>query len=96
MTTATTTDATTTYLTLVELAERWRLSPATIATWRNRAADNLPRATKIGRRLLFRLDHVEAREQAAVEPDIPAVVPHTVSVPRPARGRPRKRAGGAS
>jgi DNA-binding transcriptional MerR regulator len=51
-----------TFLTTLELAERWRVSPRTIEDWRRRR--HPPHPVRIGRRVLYRLTDVEALERA--------------------------------
>lgn len=54
-----------TFLTTLELAERWRVSPRTIEDWRRRQRP--PHPVRIGRRVLYRLTDVEALEGAELE-----------------------------
>ena len=54
-----------TFLTTLELADRWRVSPRTIEDWRRRQRP--PHAVRIGRRVLYRLTDVEALEGAELE-----------------------------
>ncbi|WP_209426747.1 helix-turn-helix domain-containing protein [Pararhodobacter sp. SW119] len=51
-----------TFLTSLELADRWRVSPRTIEDWRRRRRP--PHPVRIGRRVLYRLADVEALERA--------------------------------
>jgi hypothetical protein len=51
-----------TFLTSLELADRWRVSPRTIEEWRRRQCP--PHPLRIGRRVLYRLTDVEALERA--------------------------------
>ena len=51
-----------TFLTTLELAERWRVSPRTIEDWRRRRRP--PHPVRIGRRVLYRLTDVEGLERA--------------------------------
>ena len=51
-----------TYLTQVELALRWRISPRTLERWRW-AGEGLP-FTKVGGRVLYSLSDIEAYEAA--------------------------------
>jgi hypothetical protein len=51
-----------TFLTTLELAERWRVSPRTIEEWRRRQRP--PHPVRIGRRVLYRLTEIEALEGA--------------------------------
>jgi hypothetical protein len=48
------------HLTQVELAQRWRISPRTLERWR--WLDQGPRYLKIGGRVVYRLEDVEAFE----------------------------------
>ena len=50
------------YLTQVELAARWRISPRTLERWRW-AGEGLP-FTKVGGRVLYSLSDIEAYEAA--------------------------------
>ena len=54
-----------TFLTTLELADRWRVSPRTIEEWRRR--ERPPHPIRIGRRVLYRLTDVEALEGAELE-----------------------------
>lgn len=49
-----------TFLTTLELADRWRVSPRTIEHWR--AIGRAPQAVRLGRRVLYRLTDIEALE----------------------------------
>ncbi len=51
---------TVTHLHQVELARRWKLSPRTLERWRWLGQG--PRYLKIGGRVVYRLDDVEAHE----------------------------------
>ena len=53
-----------THLHQVELARRWKLSPRTLERWRWLGQG--PRHLKIGGRVVYRLDDVEAFEAASV------------------------------
>jgi len=44
----------------VELSRRWRLSPRTLERWRYRGTG--PRYLKVGGRIVYRLDDIEAFE----------------------------------
>ena len=44
----------------VELSRRWRLSPRTLERWRYRGTG--PRYLKVGGRVVYRLDDIEAFE----------------------------------
>jgi hypothetical protein len=47
-----------------DLAVRWKVSKRTLQRWRNES--RLPKAFKVGRKILYRLDAVEAFESAQV------------------------------
>lgn len=49
------------FLTTEQLAERWHMTPAAVAKARHRGVG--PVATKIGKRLLYRMSDVVAFEQ---------------------------------
>lgn len=53
-----------THLHQVELARRWKLSPRTLERWRWLGQG--PRHLKIGGRVVYRMDDVEAFEAACV------------------------------
>lgn len=53
-----------THLHQVELARRWKLSPRTLERWRWLGQG--PRHLKIGGRVVYRMDDVEAFEAASV------------------------------
>jgi hypothetical protein len=53
------------FLTSLELADRWRVSPRTIEDWRRR--QRAPHPIRIGRRVLYLLDDVEALERAELD-----------------------------
>ena len=61
-----------TYLTQVELAVRWRISPRTLERWR--WAGEGPRFIKIGGRVVYRIADIEAFEQQQLRTrtDLPA------------------------
>jgi predicted DNA-binding transcriptional regulator AlpA len=59
-------DTTTALITTAELADRWRTTEQAIYAARYRGA--CPRAIRVGRRLLFRLEDVEAWEESRAEP----------------------------
>ncbi len=50
------------FLSTLELAERWRVSPRTLEEWRGR--NRPPHPIKMGRRVLYRMSDIEALEQA--------------------------------
>ena len=60
------------YLTQVELAVRWRISPRTLERWR--WAGEGPRFIKIGGRVVYRIADIEAFEQQQLRTrtDLPA------------------------
>ncbi|GGC63800.1 hypothetical protein GCM10011504_47520 [Siccirubricoccus deserti] len=51
------------HLNQVQLARRWSLSPRTLERWRWR--DQGPRYLKVGGRVVYRLEDVEAFERAS-------------------------------
>lgn len=55
-----------TYLTTEELAERFRTTPATVRHWRHYGKG--PRATKVGRRVLYSESAVREWAEAAMTP----------------------------
>lgn len=56
------------HLNQVQLARRWSLSPRTLERWRWR--DRGPQYLKVGGRVIYRLEDVEAFESASVrQPD---------------------------
>ena len=60
------------YLTQVELAARWRISPGTLERWR--WAGEGPRFLKLGGRVVYRIADIEAFEQQQLRTrtDLPA------------------------
>lgn len=52
------------YWTEQELAERWRVQPATVRDWRFRKPENLPAWHKLGGQILFHVDDVISFEQS--------------------------------
>lgn len=52
------------HLNQIELSRRWRLSPRTLEGWRRRGQG--PQYLKVGARVLYRLDDLEAYEAAQV------------------------------
>jgi hypothetical protein len=52
------------YLTATTLAARWHITSHTLAQWRWNG--NGPRFSKMGKRILYELKHVEAFEEGAV------------------------------
>jgi len=50
-----------TYLTATGLAARWHLTPHTLSQWRWNGKG--PRFSKMGKRILYELKHVEAFEE---------------------------------
>ena len=57
-----------------ELAFRWRISPRTLERWRWSKTD--PVFLKIGRRVIYRLEDIEAFEIASIRPAVALAVPH--------------------
>ena len=51
-----------THLTQIELAKRWRISPRTLERWRWQKLG--PQYLKVGGRVVYRLEDVEAFEAA--------------------------------
>jgi hypothetical protein len=71
------------YLTQIELAARWRISPRTLERWR--WAGDGPRFTKVGGRVLYSLADVEAYEAAqthCITGDGFSIVPEPVFAPK--------------
>jgi hypothetical protein len=60
------------HLSQVQLARRWHLSPRTLERWR--CYGNGPAFLKLGGRVVYRLDDVEAFELAQLRTPLPAVV----------------------
>jgi hypothetical protein len=60
------------HLSQVQLARRWHLSPRTLERWRS--AGRGPAFLKLGGRIVYRLDDVEAFERAQLRTPLPAVV----------------------
>ena len=60
------------HLSQVQLARRWQLSPRTLERWR--CYGNGPAFLKLGGRVVYRLDDVEAFERAQLRTPLPAVV----------------------
>ena len=56
----------------VELARRWKLSPRTLERWRWLGQG--PRHLKIGGRVVYRLDDIEAFEAASVRDSTSSVL----------------------
>lgn len=52
------------FLTSSELAKRWRLTPKTLDKWR--CAGKSPPYEKIGSRILYKIDEIEAFERKAL------------------------------
>jgi hypothetical protein len=61
-----------THLHQVELARRWKLSPRTLERWRWLGQG--PRHLKIGGRVVYRLDDIEAFEAASVRDSTSSVL----------------------
>lgn len=58
-----------------ELAFRWRISPRTLERWR--CTKTGPIFLKIGGRVVYRLEDVEAFEIASIRPAVAMVTPNT-------------------
>lgn len=56
-----------------ELAERWRLSPRTLEQWRWRGVG--PRYLKLGGRVAYRLEDIEAFEAARIHENTAGPLP---------------------
>jgi N-acyl-D-aspartate/D-glutamate deacylase len=61
------TDRLTNHLNQVQLSRRWSLSPRTLERWRWERKG--PRHLKVGGRVLYRLEDVEAFERAGLSSD---------------------------
>ena len=57
-----------------ELAFRWRISPRTLERWR--WSKTGPVFLKIGGRIIYRLEDIEAFEKASIRPAVAMAVPH--------------------
>jgi hypothetical protein len=57
-----------------ELAFRWRISPRTLERWRWSKAG--PVFLKIGGRVIYRLEDIEAFEKASIRPAVVTGLPH--------------------
>jgi hypothetical protein len=57
-----------------ELAFRWRISPRTLERWR--WSKTGPVFLKIGGRVIYRLEDIEAFAKASIRPPIGTAVPH--------------------
>jgi hypothetical protein len=57
-----------------ELAFRWRISPRTLERWR--WSKTGPVFLKIGGRVIYRLEHIEAFEKASIRPAVAMAVQH--------------------
>ena len=57
-----------------ELAFRWRISPRTLERWR--WSKTGPVFLKIGGRVIYRLEDIEAFEIASIRPAVAMAVPH--------------------
>jgi Helix-turn-helix domain len=53
-----------TYLTVTHLAARWHLTPHTLSQWRWNGKG--PHFSKMGKKILYDLNHIEAFEERAV------------------------------
>ncbi len=51
---------------MTELAERWRISEATLERWRNDSAGPLPLFLKLGNQVRYRVQDVEPFEEVAL------------------------------
>lgn len=68
----------------VDLARRWNISPRTLERWRWKGIG--PRYLKVGGRVLYRLDDIEAFEAAQIrEPDASPSVVVIAATPQPHR-----------
>ena len=56
----------TTHFSQTELAFRWRISPRTLERWRSSKLG--PIYLKIGERVIYRLEDIEAYERASIRP----------------------------
>ena len=59
----------------VELAFRWRISPRTLERWR--CSKTGPIFLKIGGRVIYRLEDIEAFEIASMRPTVAMGTPNT-------------------
>ena len=57
-----------------ELAFRWRISPRTLERWR--WSKTGPVFLKIGGRVIYRLEDIEAFEKASISPAVATAAPH--------------------
>ena len=57
-----------------ELAFRWRISPRTLERWR--WSKTGPAYLKIGGRVIYRLEDIEAFEKTSIRPVVAMGVPH--------------------
>jgi hypothetical protein len=69
----------------VELSRRWRLSPRTLERWRYRGTG--PQYLKVGGRVVYRLDDIEAFEAGQVRETRNAVLPLPATPIRMVQGR---------
>jgi len=61
----------------VELSRRWRLSPRTLERWRYRGTG--PRYLKVGGRVVYRLDDIEAFEARRIHENAANTVAETAT-----------------
>ena len=69
---------TTHHLNQIELSRRWSLSPRTLERWRWLGQG--PRYLKIGGRVVYRLEDVEAFEAERTHSSTPTVLPPPISM----------------
>ena len=63
----------------VELSRRWRLSPRTLERWRYHGTG--PQYLKVGGRVVYRLDDIEAFEAARIHVTAASAKPHRRRAP---------------
>lgn len=71
------------HLNQVELSRRWKISPRTLERWRWQKVG--PRYLKVGGRVVYRLEDIEAFEREHIHSADPAT-PDAAPNPRPAAG----------
>lgn len=69
----------------VELSRRWRLSPRTLERWRYRGTG--PQYLKVGGRVVYRLDDIEAFEAGQVRETRNVALPRPTTPLRMVQGR---------
>lgn len=69
----------------VELSRRWRLSPRTLERWRYQGTG--PQYLKVGGRVVYRLDDIEAFEAGQVRETRTVVAPRPAAPLRVVQGR---------